>query len=118
MDEQSLFLGILIGLFLYFLYTKFSRSSFSPSPSDDSSMYGPFQGMTDPNAVQQLYTAQIQTMTAQMSADLASAKAQGQAGTQLFPISDSWHDKICMLMKQFARWNLANTKAASPAPST
>jgi hypothetical protein len=73
--------------------------------------------MNDSKAVQQLYTAQIQSMTSQMSSDLATLKSQGQAGTQLFPTSDTWHDKICMLMKQFARWNLANT-GVSAAPST
>jgi hypothetical protein len=110
---DRLHIGILIGIVIYFLFSKIFGSKMSGFTMQS------FSSMTDRSAV----TTSFQTQTAQLTNELKSKLTeaiQGNKSTEeLINLSNSYADQSNELNKAYSAWQLQHRNdvvASAPAP--
>jgi len=72
MDRNSFLIGLLVGVVIYFLFTKLVR------PQVSESTIQPFEGMTDRAAVQASLKNQVTAIVTEMTTALKTAKQENK----------------------------------------
>jgi hypothetical protein len=103
MDRNSFFIGLFVGLVIYFMFTKLS------SPQVSEYTIQPFEGMTDREAVKASVGTQTAAIVAEMMSALATAKNENKTVDERVAISNTYTDQLCQLNKAFAEWSLRHS---------
>jgi len=102
MDRNSFLIGLLVGVVIYFLFTKLVR------PQVSESTIQPFEGMTDRAAVQASLKNQVTAIVTEMTTALKTAKQENKTIDEQVAISNSYTDQLNQLNKSFTEWSLRN----------
>ena len=111
---DRLYIGILIGIVIYFLYSKMLGSKTSGFTMQ------PFSSMTDRSAVTTSFQTQTATLSAELKAKLTEAMNSQKSTEELITLSNSYADQSNELNKAYAAWQLqhrADVVAMAPAPA-
>ena len=104
MMSQDFLIGLVVGIVLFFLFTKVfgaQKSDFTPTP---------FTG-TDLNAVKASYQSQLQQIASEMQTALRDGINARKTKDQLVAISNQYNDYTCALTKAYSEWNIRNVTA-------
>ena len=105
---DRLYIGILIGIVIYFLYSKMFGSKTSGFTIQ------PFSSMTDRSAV----TTSFQTQTAALTNEkLTDAINANKSTEELITLSNSYADQSNELNKAYSAWQLKNRPTVMPVAS-
>ena len=111
---DRLYIGILIGIVIYFLYSKMFGSKTSGFTMQ------PFSSMTDRSAVTTSFQTQTAALTNELKAKLTDAINANKSTEELITLSNSYADQSNELNKAYAAWQLqhrADVVAMAPAPA-
>jgi hypothetical protein len=111
---DRLYIGILIGIVIYFLYSKMFGSKTSGFTMQ------PFSSMTDRSAVTTSFQTQTAQLTNELKAKLTDAINSKKSTEELITLSNSYADQSNELNKAYSAWQLqhrADVVAAAPGPS-
>ena len=106
MDRNSFLIGLLVGVVIYFLFTKLVR------PQVSEYTIQPFEGMTDQAAVKASLKNQVTAIVTEMTAALKTAKQENKTIDEQVAISNSYTDQLNQLNKSFTEWSLRNAPQA------
>ena len=110
---DRLYIGILIGIVIYFLYSKMFGSKTSGFTMQ------PFSSMTDRSAVTTSFQTQTAQLTNELKTKLTDAINAKKSTEELITLSNSYADQSNELNKAYSAWQLqhrADVVAAAPAP--
>jgi hypothetical protein len=111
---DRLYIGIVIGILIYFLYSKLFGGNVSGFTME------PFSAMTDRAAVMTSFQTQTAALTNELKAKLTDAINAQKSTEELITISNSYADQSNALNKAYSEWQLrhrTDVVAASPAPA-
>jgi hypothetical protein len=111
---DRLYIGILIGIVIYFLYSKMFGSKTSGFTMQ------PFSSMTDRAAVTTSFQTQTAALTNELKAKLTEAINSKKSTEELITLSNSYADQSNELNKAYSAWQLqhrADVAAMAPGPS-
>lgn len=103
MDRNSFLIGLLVGVVIYFLFTKLSR------PQVSEYTIQPFEGMTDQAAVKVSLKAQVTAIVTEMTTALKTAKQENKTIDEQVAISNAYTDQLNQLNKAFSEWILRHS---------
>ena len=108
---DRLYIGILIGIVIYFLYSKMfgiKTSGFTMQP---------FSSMTDRAAVTTSFQTQTAALTNELKAKLTDAINANKSTEELITLSNSYADQSNELNKAYSAWQLKNRPTVMPVAS-
>lgn len=103
MDRNSFLIGLLVGVVIYFLFTKLVR------PQVSEYTIQPFDNMTDREAVKASAGTQTAAIVAEMISALTTAKNENKTVDERVEISNRYTDQLCQVNKSFAEWSLRHS---------
>lgn len=108
---DRLYIGIVIGILIYFLYSKLFGSNISGFTME------PFSATMDRAAVMTSFQTQTAALTNELKAKLTDAMNAKKSTEELITISNSYADQSNALNKAYSEWQLRHMPTVTPVAS-